>query len=231
MQRFFTPAKLLVTIVGEHYAELVLEVLKEAGATGGTRAFGRGIAAYQFPGGLPGPDAPEDLIFSVIRRNPEGVFEAVVKAAEENPQNLSGMAMLLDSVGLFLRPDYRGTMQNDIEKNDGSTAMNSGTILITAIINHGQADEVMAVSRQNGARGGTVLDARGTGTEDDVKFFGISLAPEKEMLLIVAEREHSNDILQALGDLPLFSEPGGGIVFTMNVERFVLLGQRSADAV
>jgi nitrogen regulatory protein PII len=69
------------------------------------------------------------------------------------------------------------------------------------------------------------LGARGTGTEDDVKFFGISLAPEKEMLLIVADGANAQSILEAVGRLPIFSEPGGGIMFTTPVEEFFTLGR------
>jgi len=83
----------------------------------------------------------------------------------------------------------------------------------------------MSVARQAGARGGTILGARGTGTEDDVKFFGISLAPEKEMLLIVAHKDHARAIVEAVCRLPIFSEPGGGIVFTTPVEEFFTLGR------
>ena len=76
---------------------------------------------------------------------------------------------------------------------------------------------------QAGARGGTILGARGTGTEEDVKFFGISLSPEKEFLLIISENAATDAILQALGSQPVFSEPGGGIVFTANIERYISL--------
>ncbi len=81
----------------------------------------------------------------------------------------------------------------------------------------------LAVARKAGAKGDTIINARGTGIEDDVKFFGISLAPEKEMLLIVADKDHAPAILDVLSGLPVFSEPGGGIVYTAKVNRFAIL--------
>ena len=101
--------------------------------------------------------------------------------------------------------------------------MKSGYTMICSIINHGQAEELMAVAREAGARGGTILGARGTGTEEDVKFFGISLTPEKEFLIIISENAATDGILQALASQPVFSEPGGGIVFTTNIERYISL--------
>jgi nitrogen regulatory protein PII len=102
--------------------------------------------------------------------------------------------------------------------------MESGYLLLTAIVNTGCADDVMAEARKAGARGGTILTARGTGTEEDVKFFGITLVPEKEVLLIVAEKEGAESVLAAMRSVPVLREPGGGIVYTQNVEQFIVLG-------
>jgi len=223
MQKF-VPAKLLITVVGSHYAELVIEALKRGGATGGTRVSGQGLAAYRTPGGLPGLDAPEDLIFCVISGDVAPMLESVKRAAEEDPEELNGMAMVLNVPNFFLRPDDCRAMENHAPENKGSRAMTSNLTLITSIINQGTADQVMAEARRAGAKGGSVVTARGTGTEDDVKFFGISLAPEKEMLLIIADNEDCRPIIQAISAMPIFTEPGGGIVFTVSVEEFAVLG-------
>ena len=103
--------------------------------------------------------------------------------------------------------------------------MNTGKVMITVIINSGYADDVMAAARKAGARGGTILNARGTGTAEDVKFFGIVLVPEKEMLMIVTETEKAPAIIEAINKVPHLCEPGGGIVFTTNVEEFFVLGK------
>ena len=105
--------------------------------------------------------------------------------------------------------------------------MHSGETLITCILTHGLADEIMSTARQVGAGGGTVLSARGTGTEDDVKFFGISLVPQKEVLLIVAQNELVQAILDALRESTILSEPGSGIVYTTPVNQFFVLGTDS----
>ena len=83
----------------------------------------------------------------------------------------------------------------------------------------------MAEARKAGAAGGTILNARGTGKEEDVKFFGITLVPEKEMLLIVTEDSKAPAILEAIRKIPHLTEPGGGIVYAMNVEQFIVLGK------
>lgn len=218
----FLPAKLLVIFVRFEYADQVLAAAKQAGSTGGTKVLGRGTAFYMPDGGLPEADAPEKIIFSVVPEGWDNIMEGIDQAARAG--NFSGLALLIDVPAMLLRPDATAWANNE-HNLDGSANMESGTTLITGIISHGQADEIMAVARNSGAKGGTILDARGTGTEDDVKFFGISLASDKEMLLIVAENDSAPAILEAISNLPIFSEPGGGIVYTTKVDRFLLLGR------
>lgn len=225
MHNRFEPAKLLITIVGVEYGEIVVAASRQAGAPGGTKAFGRGIAAYSTPGGLAHADLQENIIFSVVIGNPEKIIQAISKFALEESDGFSGMAILINAPSVFIRPGSVLEKSLGEQIKHGSERMESGTVLITSIINHGEADEIMRVARQAGAKGGTILNARGTGTEDDVKFFGISLAPEKEMLLIVADNKDAEPIMEAVCRLPIFCEPGGGIIFTSNVEKFVVLGK------
>ena len=73
--------------------------------------------------------------------------------------------------------------------------------LIIAICNKGFTEDVMEAARKAGAGGGTVLHAKGTaGSEYAEKFFGLSLADEKEIIYIVAKKDTRNAIMQAITD-------------------------------
>ena len=89
--------------------------------------------------------------------------------------------------------------------------------LIVTITNRGCSEELMAAARNAGAGGGTILNARGTGTAEDAIYWGITLTPEKEVLLIVAKQEDVANIVRAIKSKPVFSERGAGIVFTLNI--------------
>ncbi len=66
--------------------------------------------------------------------------------------------------------------------------------LIVAIANQGYTDTVMEAARSAGARGGTIVHTRSTGAEDAGKFFGMSIAEEREMIFIVVhQREKHRD--------------------------------------
>ena len=57
---------------------------------------------------------------------------------------------------------------------------------------------IMAAAREAGAGGGTVLKAKGTGAEYTEKFFGFSIASEKEMHLLVTPAQGRNTIMKAI---------------------------------
>ena len=70
--------------------------------------------------------------------------------------------------------------------------------LIMVILNEGCSDMVMAAARPAGATGGTVLSGKGTGAREAEKFLGISLASEKDVVLIVADKKKKSAIMKAI---------------------------------
>ena len=106
-------------------------------------------------------------------------------------------------------PEHQGgTMTGEI-KHD----------LIISVINQGYSDEFMTAAREAGARGGTVMSARGLAHEGAVKFFGVSVQDEKEIILILTEREKKVPIMQALSQSYGITSKAEGIVFSMPVEQ------------
>lgn len=89
--------------------------------------------------------------------------------------------------------------------------------VIFAIVNTGFADEAMAVARANGARGGTILNARGVAREKDAAFFGITIHAEKEILMLVVEKGDRDNILNALYKEMGMDKKAQGIAFSLPV--------------
>lgn len=226
MQFVPRPAQLFIALVGRHRGEMLVEAAKAAGARGGTIALGRTTGDNPILQALSLADISQDIVFTLMGGEADAVVDAVVSAAAKNPKKLGGLAILLDVPGMMIRmPKEMQDAGTAPAPQARSEKMDSGYELITVIVNNGYADDVMAAARKAGARGGTVLTARGTGTEEDVKFFGIRLVPEKEMLMIVADKGKASDIVDAVNTVPNLCEPGGGIVYTMDVNRFIVLGK------
>ena len=93
--------------------------------------------------------------------------------------------------------------------------------VIFCIVNAGFTDEVMDAAREFGARGGTVIRARGTANSEAEKLFNIAIQPEKEIVMILVESKLKNDILHALYKAVGLNTPGQGIAFTMPLDDVV----------
>ena len=89
--------------------------------------------------------------------------------------------------------------------------------VIFAIVNAGFADDVMDVARAEGVRGGTVIHARGVVKEDAAAFFGITLQADKEMLMMVVEKDIRDRVLNAIYKALDMSKKAQGIAFALPV--------------
>ncbi|MDR3174401.1 MAG: hypothetical protein LBU19_09140 [Treponema sp.] len=110
--------------------------------------------------------------------------------------------------------EERETMNNEI-KHD----------LIVSIVNQGYSDEFMTVAREAGARGGTVINARGLAHKGPVKFFGVSLQDEKEIIIIITSRDRQAAIMQAVSQAYGITTEAGGIIFSLPVDHVMSLNQ------
>ncbi len=219
------PARMLIAMVGRRKGDALVSVAKAAGGRGGTITLGKSLGSSRLLRALSLADIQVDVVFIAMADEADAVLKAVRQAAEHE-KKLRGSAVLVELPELFVRKSVpaRDNASAPQGAETRSERMESGYKLISVIVNSGYGDDVMAAARKAGASGGTLLNAHGTGTEDDVKFFGITLVPEKDMLLIVAEQDKVKAIVEAIGTVPTLNEPGGGVIFTQNVEEFIVLG-------
>lgn len=99
--------------------------------------------------------------------------------------------------------------------------MNYDHEAIFCIVNSGYSDVVMDAAKKFGAKGGTVINARGTASKDAEKFFGISIQPEKEIVMILVPQKCKDNILHALYTEAGLSKDGHGIAFSLPVDSVV----------
>ena len=99
--------------------------------------------------------------------------------------------------------------------------------LIFVIANEGYSDMIMDAARAAGAGGGTVIKAKGTGAEYSKKFFGFSIATEKEIHLLVTPAQGRNAIMKAIMENAGLDSKAQAIVFSMPVSNAI--GLRAAE--
>jgi nitrogen regulatory protein PII len=100
-------------------------------------------------------------------------------------------------------------------------SMNKDFEVIICIVNSGFADDVMSAAREAGAKGGTVINARGTARQEAEKKYGIVFEPEKEMVIILVEKRVKEDILHSIYKKVGLNSPGQGIAFSLPVDDVV----------
>lgn len=196
--------KLIMTIVNHGVGEKLAAIMRNAGAAGGTILVGKGridSALLQF---LALSDIEKDVLLTLVTNEQ---FDKVFSAIKAVPCTL-----------------HKGCGDSYVIELGGSSMTETKYNLITLIVNRGFADDIMSAARKAGARGGTILHARGTGKPDDEKFFGITIVPEKEQLLIIAEKEETKKITDAIEALPFLKKPGIGILYVTPVTEYISLG-------
>ncbi|MCH5158470.1 MAG: hypothetical protein J1F33_04650 [Clostridiales bacterium] len=103
--------------------------------------------------------------------------------------------------------------------------------LIVCIVNAGFSETVMTAAKEQGARGGTVIHARGTAAKEAEEIFHITIQPEKEIVLIVVPQKIRDSVLHAVYQQAGLKTAGQGISFSMPVTNTVGLASTQPPVV
>lgn len=158
----------------------------------------------------------KSVIFAVVPGNRTAPLynRMSIELRIDLPDRGVSVAVPLSSIGGAKAYQYflNGTEEKDVE----GEPMQSNYELIIAITQAGCTEVVMDAAREGGAGGGTVVHAKGTaaGTE---KFFGVSLAAEKELVFIVSSVDKKKDIMKAIMDKAGVNTEAHTLVFSMPV--------------
>ena len=102
---------------------------------------------------------------------------------------------------------------------------------IFCIVNAGYSELVMDAAKEVGARGGTVIHARGTANKEAEQYFKITIQPEKDIVMILVPLTIKDAVLHAIYKSAGLKTEGQGIAFSLPVDDVVGLSPLSiADA-
>lgn len=93
--------------------------------------------------------------------------------------------------------------------------------LVVTIVDKGFAEEAVQASKKAGAEGGTILGGRGSGIHEQATLFGMSIEPEKEVLLTLIPRDKTEAVLAAINEAAGLDTPGKGIAFVLQVDKML----------
>lgn len=212
---------MLVTIVDRGKGDAVAELLRHEGVLLHYIQLGNGTAHKGILSLLGLKDTDKDVVFSFVRSGVAARSMRRLSYALEIDLPGRGIAFTIPvgSVGGAQTLHYLMGEEKPMTSEEGNTTMQEQTKndLIVAIVNRGYTDAVMDAALPAGARGGTVVHARGAGSEEASQFFGITIQPEKEMVLILVDHENKVPVMQAITRGAGLSTEGRGIIFSLPV--------------
>ena len=222
---------LLVTIVDRDKGDAVTGLLDMEGAHRHTVALGHGTAHKGILSVLGLKDTAKDVVFTFL---PSAVAASALRRlfyALDMDRPGKGIAFVLPvgSIGASALQHLLGDTHT-ISPKEEQTAMEHPTHeLVIAIINKGYSEVVMDAARPAGAGGGTIIHARGAAPQEASHFFGITIQPEKEMVLIVVDKEHKIPVMQAISKAAGLQTEGHGIVFSMPVTELMGIARKGEE--
>ena len=195
--------RFLITITKRGLGEKFIELYNENGLPIVLNCMGNGTASSDILDYFGIEDTEKDVIFTITNKTTAKAVmrELTLKMGIYLPgMGIAFTVPLASIAGKELFKYLSGEEAADQNKKGDEKEMSQEIKyeLIIAISERGYTDDIMEAARSVGARGGTVLHAKGTGSEHARKFLGISIAEEKEMTLIVAATEEKSKIMKAI---------------------------------
>ena len=202
--------EMLVVIVEHNKASKVLHLADEKGVTASVAMLGRGTASRTIFDYL-GLNDKKKAVLMLFGKTEEitDLADYLVEKLEMDKPN-HGIAYIESAFNVFGTEDNANGSEN-IKR--GENMYNA----IYTIVEKGNADDVIEAAQKGGSRGGTVMHARGSGSEEARKVFNMLIEPEKEIVLIISEEAKTKDIVESIRKETGIEERGKGIIFVTRV--------------
>lgn len=202
--------EMLVVIVEHNKASKVLHLADEKGVTASVAMLGRGTASRTIFDYL-GLNDKKKAVLMLFGKTEEitDLADYLVEKLEMDKPN-HGIAYIESAFNVFGTEDNANGSEN-IKR--GENMYNA----IYTIVEKGNADDVIKAAEKAGSRGGTVMHARGSGSEEARKVFNMLIEPEKEIVLIISEEAKTKDIVESIRKETGIEEQGKGIIFVTRV--------------
>lgn len=201
-------------VVNSDLGSKVLQEAKKLGVTGGTIFLGKGTVRNRILEILGLDEIKKEIVIMVSKKQLEDKLhsELTKKFHMEKPNH--GIIFSIPINRIF---GVRNLCTNESDLKTGGNNMMYEAIF--TIVDRGIGQEVVDVAKKAGARGATIINARGSGIHENDMFFSLPIEPEKEIVMMIVKKEKSDEIIKTINDAMKIDEPGKGIMFVMDVNK------------
>lgn len=206
--------ELIWAIVNFGKGSKMMQAAKKFGISGGTIFLAKGTANNSMAEFLGLSEIRKEIIMmGANKKTARSVLEALdTKFNFDKPNHgiafITAVSEMIGSVGCK-------ATETDIEERREEAMY----CAITVVVEKGKAEEVIDAATAAGSRGGTIINARGSGIHETSKLFFMDIEPEKEIVLILSERKGAQAIIASIGEKLDIEKPGKGIIFVQEVSK------------
>ena len=208
--------ELFWVIVNYGMGSKILRAIKQRGITGGTVLIGKGTINCRYLEVFDLCETRREILLILAEKQlaQKVMVEIGLEFQFEKPNH--GIAFSTSVENLFGSGSW--CHQSVVSRQSEVKTMHQ---IIVTIVEKGKADNVMDSATKAGARGGTVINARGSGLHEIQKLFFMEIEPEREIVLIITEAEKVEAITSAIRHDLDIDGPGLGLIFVQNVNQTI----------
>lgn len=206
--------ELICLIVNFGMGSKIINYAKHHGVPGGTIALGRGTVNSHILNFIGVSDERKEIVYMAAKKKTAyNVLEELNKEYEFYKPN-HGIAFTTSICSVL------GTKSIVCEyKKEERGTDNIMYHIITTIVDKGKGEDVIDAATKAGSKGGTIINARGSGVHETSKLFSMDIEPEKEIVIILSEVEKTEAIVSLVKDSLKIDEAGNGILFIQDANR------------
>jgi nitrogen regulatory protein PII len=203
---------LTLVIVEFGMGSRIMEESKKVGVTGGTVFLGKGTVRNPILKMLGLDEARKEIVLMITPHNLEDIIHDHLTDRFQMHKPNHGIIVTMPVSSVF--------GLHDLTENDSRTGGSTMDYeAIYTVVEKGLGQEVVDAATTAGSTGATIINARGSGIHENAKFFAMNIEPEKEIVMIIIEKDRAENVVNAIRDAMHIDEPGKGIMFTMDINR------------
>ncbi|WP_324824260.1 P-II family nitrogen regulator [Sinanaerobacter sp. ZZT-01] len=206
--------ELICIIVNFGLGSKLVRLAKKHGIPGGTIMLSRGTVNSSILDYMGLSDVRKESVFMVAdKKIARQALEEMNKEFEFNKPN-HGIAFATSICGVLgTKSIVCGNIKNEREVD------NTMYHLVTTIVDKGKGECVIDAATKAGSKGGTIMNARGSGIHETSKLFSMEIEPEREVVMILSEHESTEKIVTSIKEELKIEEPGNGIIYIQDVNK------------
>lgn len=206
--------ELIYVIINFGQGSKVLRYSKQNGILGGTIFLGIGTVNNKILKFLDMDDTRKEIVLMVAEKKVAYDALEALNAKFHLAKPNYGIAFSSSIANVFGTKAYNG-----IGRRENGGVENTMYNSIFVVVDKGKAEAVVDSAKKAGARGGTIINARGSGIHESTKLFLMDIEPEKELILILSENRLTDAIIASIRKDLKMDEPGNGIIFVQEVSK------------